>query len=491
LPPKIAIVEEGGFPVDIGGVSTWVKELVQGLKDFEFTVVTITTREKTNFMFKVPKGIEVKVHVLFSRKWRTKGNPMAFRDVASSLKELFLGEGIRLERLVSSTIKTDPTSFLSSREFWFMAKNVYEELDLKEGFIEFAYGLARIFHPILESIMLGGELKGFDLIHSANAGLAGLVGSAAKVKWGIPLVITEHGSFLRELDIWLERAEEKVWLKELLRKVMNSVVKTNYLYADVIASVSESLMRNQIRLGVPREKLLLIRNGIDASRYGKRSRVGSSGSQKDFRSQSWSRFEENFVEAAKAHSEECEEVLVVTISRVDKVKGIDLLARAAALVLSSGMKLNFEVIGPISDRKYMEEILSLIRELRISKYFKILGTTDVKKALSKADIFVLPSRSEGCPFALLEAMATGLPIIGTDVGGVPEVLGDAGILVRPEPKEIALAIEKLAKDAELRRKLGKNARERVLSNFQLEEMINSYRNLYLSLVGEKKWSSSA
>ncbi len=478
LKPKIVLIEEGGFPVDIGGISTWVRELIEGLKEFEFTILTITTHEKSDLILQVPEGIKVRIHILFSRRWKHKAHPDTFKGVIDCLKLFLSGERVGIEEIVELMANLDPIKVLCSREFWEMAKEAYEELNLyQESFIGFAYELACIFRPLLEVLLLGTDLKGFDIVHSTNAGLAGLAGAAAKVKWGYPLVLTEHGSFLREFDIWLERTRRKRWSRELLKRVMNSVVRTSHSYANSIVSVSESIRKDQLKIGASEEKLLVIRNGVDASKFERAITNIDVGADVS-------------VMNRKIGKDYGEVLRVVTVSRVDKVKGIDLLARAAAFALSSGVRLVFEVVGPITDKEYLEEIQALTKSLGISRNFKIIGVRDVKNVLDRADIFVLPSRSEGSPFALLEAMAASLPIIGTGVGGIPEVLGDAGILVKPEPKELASVIEKLAKDAELRRKLGKAARERVISNFPLEKMIDGYRNLYLKLMEEKPWYSS-
>jgi glycosyltransferase involved in cell wall biosynthesis len=106
---------------------------------------------------------------------------------------------------------------------------------------------------------------------------------------------------------------------------------------------------------------------------------------------------------------------------------------------------------------------------------------DVADLLASADAFVLPSRSEGLPLALLEAMFAGLPIVATRVGEVPAALadGDAGLLVEPgHPGELAGAIDRLLRDAELARRLGGRARVRALAEFDVTRMAARYESLY-------------
>jgi glycosyltransferase involved in cell wall biosynthesis len=93
---------------------------------------------------------------------------------------------------------------------------------------------------------------------------------------------------------------------------------------------------------------------------------------------------------------------------------------------------------------------------------------DVRPFLAAADIFVLPSRTEGLPFSLLEAMSSGLACVATDVGAVGEVISDGvdGLIVPPEsPMALAEAIRRLLCDAELRSAIGKHARARIQSDF--------------------------
>ena len=106
---------------------------------------------------------------------------------------------------------------------------------------------------------------------------------------------------------------------------------------------------------------------------------------------------------------------------------------------------------------------------------------DIADLLAAADIFVLPSRSEGLPLALLEAMFAGRPIVATRVGDVPVALanGAAGLLAEPgRPDELAAAIERLLADADLARELGKQARIRAQAEFDASTMAARYESLY-------------
>jgi glycosyltransferase involved in cell wall biosynthesis len=108
---------------------------------------------------------------------------------------------------------------------------------------------------------------------------------------------------------------------------------------------------------------------------------------------------------------------------------------------------------------------------------------DVPDLLGACDLFVLPSHTEGLPLSVLEAMSHGLPVVATAVGGVPEALGDTGLLA-PARDAGALAerMERLARAPELRRRLGDAARRRALEEFSFASMAARYEALYRALL---------
>ncbi|MBI5050449.1 MAG: glycosyltransferase family 4 protein [Nitrospirae bacterium] len=105
--------------------------------------------------------------------------------------------------------------------------------------------------------------------------------------------------------------------------------------------------------------------------------------------------------------------------------------------------------------------------------------------LAISDIFALSSLSEGMPVSIMEAMASGLPVVSTDVGGVSELVmdGETGFLVPPKnPDALAEKIKALMDDKALREKMGMNGQERINETFTLERMVAKTEELYKSLV---------
>ena len=125
---------------------------------------------------------------------------------------------------------------------------------------------------------------------------------------------------------------------------------------------------------------------------------------------------------------------------------------------------------------------------RYEKHPRITFLGDVAETpsyLRSLDVYVLPSRSEGLSMALLEAMATGLPIVATDVGSNREVLdnGRAGVLVDPESGAIAHGMTRVLSDPETARELGQSARDRAERRYSLRETVSRHEDIYEELAG--------
>jgi glycosyltransferase involved in cell wall biosynthesis len=111
--------------------------------------------------------------------------------------------------------------------------------------------------------------------------------------------------------------------------------------------------------------------------------------------------------------------------------------------------------------------------------------SDVPDLLAASDFFALPSLTEGLPLSVLEAMGHRLPVIATPVGGVPELVteGRHGLLVPVDaPESLACAVSQLSQDADLRRRFGEAAYQKVKTDFSFETMLKSYETLYASLL---------
>ncbi|MBL7199911.1 MAG: glycosyltransferase [Anaerolineae bacterium] len=181
------------------------------------------------------------------------------------------------------------------------------------------------------------------------------------------------------------------------------------------------------------------------------------------------------------------DVLVVgTVARLGPEKGHAYLLEAAAEVLKQVLQTRLLLVGDGPMRSQLE---GRAKALGVADSIVFAGLRhDVPTILSLFDLFVLPSLWEGLPMAVLEAMAAGLPVVATAVGGTPEVVVDGvtGLLVPPgDPDALAEAIFRLLRDPDLRQRMGQAGRERVVERFSAERMVERTEQLYEQLLAEK------
>lgn len=175
---------------------------------------------------------------------------------------------------------------------------------------------------------------------------------------------------------------------------------------------------------------------------------------------------------------------VLFVGRLTEAKGVDILLKAIKILKEKYQK---EIKAAIVGEGYLEEeVKELVKELGIGEEVEFLGIRrDIEKLMKSTKLFVLPSRWEGLPLTILEAMSNGAGIIATKVGGIPEVIqnGKEGILISPEDSEIlAGAIAELLKDKELRVKLGINAYKKVKEKYSIEVYTKKKLGFYKSLL---------
>jgi glycosyltransferase involved in cell wall biosynthesis len=168
---------------------------------------------------------------------------------------------------------------------------------------------------------------------------------------------------------------------------------------------------------------------------------------------------------------------LVTVGRLQAPKDAVTLIRALAALRERPFEALLVGDGP--DRPAVEEE---IRLLGLEPAVELAGErNDVPELLATADLFVLSSHSEGLPLSILEAMAAGLPVVASNVGGVPEAVvdGDTGLLVPPsDPQSLAAAIDRLLGDPALRRRLGQAGRTRIAEHFDLAAVHQAHLDLY-------------
>jgi colanic acid/amylovoran biosynthesis glycosyltransferase len=182
-----------------------------------------------------------------------------------------------------------------------------------------------------------------------------------------------------------------------------------------------------------------------------------------------------------------ENLTVLFCGRLVAQKGIDVLMKAFAIVVKNVPNARLILVGDGAQRSSIEK---LIIDLNLSAHVEVKGAVPFHKVseyLSSAHIFVLPSIYEGTPNVLLQAMATGLPIVATKVGGIPDLVNDDvdGLLVEPKDAvALAKAIQLLLVNNELAERFRHSAHKKALA-FKTEKIVEKYLNLFNGLIKEK------
>ena len=285
-----------------------------------------------------------------------------------------------------------------------------------------------------------------DIVHTRNAE-AFLYGCLAAHLAGVPGVVhSEHGR------VFPERPHRR-WAQRHLSRL-----------ADAILAVSDDLRRRLVvDLGIPAEAVSVIYNGVDcdlfrpAHRETARQRLGTPASP----------------------------TVVGSVGRLVPVKNFASLLRAVRL-LSPELQPEVWFVGDGPDRTHLE---MLARALLPAGRVRFLGhREDLPSVLPAFDVFAVPSLSEGISNTLLEAMACGLPVVATDVGGNPEVVehGRTGLLFAAN-HDAALArhLAALCSDPGRRIALGANATQEIRRRFSLETMVSSYESVYRAVADRK------
>jgi len=188
-------------------------------------------------------------------------------------------------------------------------------------------------------------------------------------------------------------------------------------------------------------------------------------------------------------------LVVATVGNIRRVKGHDVFIKAAASVVAQFPQVSFNIAGDVLEPDYFAELETLIRNLNLSDRFHFAGgVANLREYLSTADIFVLPSRSEGFSNAIVEAMAASLPVVATDVGGNAEAVteGVNGLIVPAEdPAALASAILRLLSDPSKAREMGAAGKKLAAEKFTTDAMMHQITQAYASLLTRRPSVPSA
>lgn len=284
-----------------------------------------------------------------------------------------------------------------------------------------------------------------ELIHAHWSYRSGFIGALLKDEYHCPLVITTHGS---DVHTWLDEPKKR-------DRILFSLHS-----ADAIICVSRALAARLRAEGIAFEKIHHIPNGVDLTAFSRRQTPLMHELQNRFSGVS----------------------LFLCVANFLPVKGQDILLQALALLPEDAGAAIFVGDGPEQPR-----LEKLVKELGLTQRVFFAGKQphdEIAEWMSAVDVLVIPSRNEGWPTVIFEALACGLQVVGTAVGGIPEALDsdELGIVVPPEdPVALASALSKVAQRKVDREKL--RARAEMFSWERLSERV---LQVYRSVSGEQR-----
>ncbi|MFJ9346789.1 GT4 family glycosyltransferase PelF [Streptomyces sp. NPDC101237] len=471
------MLTEGTYPHSHGGVSVWCDQLVQGIPDVDFQIFAVTGDGRESLTWETPAHVSKVVSIPTWGPTPAGRAPRGrrLRDFLDTFETFLLA-------LLDPGPGTGTRAGPSTRErfaeglYGLAARARYGELTAALRSEAAIRTLAAVWNrphlpthaarPTMHDVVtatdllehalrpLGAVPPRHGITHAVSGGLAALPGLLARHLHGIPLLLTEHGVYLRERYLGYGAGGHPWPVKALLLGFFRLLAQETYARAALVTPGSHYNRRWEERGGTPPDKIRTVYNGVDPGAFP------PAGPEPEIPTLAWA-------------------------GRVDPIKDLETLIRAFALVRQGMPEVRLRLFGgtPKGGEAYRERCQDLARELGIAEAVAFEGRVeDIRDAYAAGTVVMLSSISEGFPFTLIEAMSCGRATVSTDVGGVREAVGDAGLVVPPrEPEAMARAALELLRAPARRARMGEAARLRVIDQFTLRHTIDSFREIYGAL----------
>ncbi|MFV0451559.1 MAG: GT4 family glycosyltransferase PelF [Propioniciclava sp.] len=470
---RIALVNEGTYPVNTGGVSSWSQGLIERMSEHEFHVVTLVGQERVP-VWNRPANLASTTLVPMwdpAPRARRSGHRRQRRRITDAVGRLWRAilpadaGGADLDGLRASLrdLAGGPRPLASLLRPGASGRAVLEAWDrhrdarphLPALTVDVATEAARHCERVLAA--LDADVPEVDLIHATSNGSAMLVALARRWADGTPVILSEHGVYLRERYLALAAAGWDWVLRYLVMAFTRALCQLACADADVLAPVSEFNARWEIRLGASADRITVVPNGVEPERVG-------------------------YLDS------EPEMPTVVFLGRIDPLKDLETLIAAFARVHERLPDARLRIFGPtpVGNEGYRAWLDQQVAARGLADVVRFDGPTDgARPALEAGQVIALSSISEGMPFTVIEAMMSGRATVSTDVGGVAECAGRDGtcgiIVPARDPDAMAEALVQLLDDPDRRRRMGLAARGRALERFAADECVDTFRLLYRQL----------
>jgi glycosyltransferase involved in cell wall biosynthesis len=483
----VCLIVEGGYPYILGGVASWMDAQMRASPTLRFHVISIGISAQPRVpKYAIAGNVASITDVILDRapagRKPGRGDAARIAHGVRLIQDVLSGTpGASFEGLIDLVRETGfgQAALLDSKQAWTAMERVYREVLPNGSLIDFFWTWRFLARSLLAIVT--APLPDATVYHAVATGYAGLVGAYARHVTGRPYVVTEHGIYTNERRIELGVARwifdsgaggfaVGVKFPELRGLWLDGFVgfsQVAYGAADVITTQYRANQDYQRADGAPQDKLRIIPNGIDVNLY-----------------------------ASVVKSDEARPLTVLMIGRIVPIKDIRTFIVAVSMLKQIVPEAVTILIGPEDeDPAYAAGCRALVAQLGIEDNVKFLGRVpDVKTYLGRADVIALSSISEAQPIALLEAAATGLPAVTTDVGSCREIIegfaddpvqGRGGFVVPScNPKAMAEALAAILLDRDMRLAMGQVMQQRIPKLYHKERIRRLYEALYAEFAAD-------
>ena len=461
------MITEGTYPYAVGGVSSWCDVLIGGLGQVRWDVLPVVAGgRRVRACFTLPANARLLRPIELWAESRPPRRIRRARDDCDAslptqlLRGLMPWEG-DLDDLRNGLIRCRMWPQMIRRQF--RARDSWEEYlwaledtlskthdDSAPAPIYDAIEAARLYQTLYWVARTAAvPTPACRLLHVTAAGWAAIPALVHKALHETPLLLTEHGVYVREAYLASVReASGSSGHSHISPRLALGLTRAAYAAADVIAPVTEANAEWERGLGVDPAKIRVIPNGIQPPT----ERTDPPNAKR-----------------------------VIAMGRIDPLKDVQTMLLVADEVTRRMPEARFEYWGPptAGQEAYAGACEQLHKQLGLGERFRFMGkTSDPHGVIRGADLVLMTSISEAMPMALLEAMAQARPAVATSVGGVPGVLRGCGIVAPPsDVHALATAVVTMLRNPEMARELGRRGFERLHRRFTLERCLTAYGEL--------------
>lgn len=470
---KISLITEGTYPVVTGGVSTWCNQLLSGIPEHDFHIVALTGSGADKPVWEVPPNVR---SLRLIPVWGPSASPLRptlrrRRWIESTQYELTrlwdaaLGSdqhdpvgrtASALQHLVGISDRVGLAHSLATRGSVAPIIAAWTRHMVSAGEPPISVADAVMAAGIVDRALalVDHRLGKVDVVHASSNGPSSLLALAQSWRHGTPILLTEHGVYLRERYLALYGANLSWPVRRAVTAFLRRLCQVVNVQAHMVLPVNQFNARWERRLGALPERIHTIPNGVDPQTF-------------------------------LPVTTEPDKPTISFVGRVDPLKDLETLISAFSLVRNRVPNAQLRIFGPTpaENASYKELLVALTHTLGVADAVHWEGPSKGSRpAIEAGHVVALSSVSEGLPFTLIEAMMCGRATVNTDVGGVGECLDEeqkTGMLVAARDYvAFADACVSLLSDPQRRASMGAAARQRALAEFTLERCLTRYREAY-------------